>query len=131
MGMDGWLRTAYIIANVRGGDEAETLPHRRILCQLARFIKGQRMPEYSNYQRKVISRYYDNRDQIDFTALSETVTNLYLAETDKKKVKLWKSAEDKMLRLGVPKSRVEHVVTTADPALLAEVVNDLQNGNIS
>jgi len=87
------------------------------------------MKDYTNYQKKVIQRYYDNRDQIDSQKLAELVTNLYLAE-GKKRDKLWKSAEEAMRRLKVPESRIEHVVKTADPAILAEVVNDLQSGRI-
>ncbi len=85
--------------------------------------------DYSNYQKKVIQRYYDNRDQIDAQKLAELVTNLYLAE-GKKREKLWKSAEDAMHRLKVPETRIAHVMKTADPAVLAEVVNDLQSGKI-
>ena len=48
--------------------------------------------EYSKYQQKVIRNYYDNRDQIDEGKLSELVTNLYLAESEKKKTKLWDQA---------------------------------------
>ena len=32
--------------------------------------------EYSSYQKKVIQRYYDNRDQLDHQKLSELVTNI-------------------------------------------------------
>lgn len=85
--------------------------------------------EYSNYQQKVIKRYYDNREQIDETRLSELVTNLFLAE-GKKRAKMWQTAEDLMTRMKVPASRVQHVVASDDPALLAEVVKDLQAGRI-
>ncbi len=86
--------------------------------------------EYSNYQKKVISRYYDNREQIDEQRLGELVTSLYLATGAKQTEKLWKSAEETMLRLGVPKTRVAHVVEKRDAAVLAEVVKDLQSGAI-
>lgn len=86
--------------------------------------------EYSNYQKKVISRYYDNREQIDEQRLGELVTSLYLATGAKQLEKLWKSAEDTMLRLGVPEKRVQHVSESRDPAILAEVVKDLQSGAI-
>ena len=56
--------------------------------------------EYSKFQQKVIRNYYDNREQIDSTKLSELVTNLYLAETEKKKTKLWENAQKLMERLG-------------------------------
>ena len=87
------------------------------------------MREYSNHQRKVIGRYYENRPQIDQQRLSELVTNLFLAE-GKKRAKLWQSAEELMRRLKVPESRIEHVVAKDDPAILAEVVNDLESGRI-
>ena len=87
------------------------------------------MREYSKHQKKVISRYYDNREQIDNQRLSELATELYLTE-GKKRVKLWERAEELMLRFKVPESRVQHVVASDNPALLAEVVNDLQAGRI-
>jgi hypothetical protein len=85
--------------------------------------------DYSNYQKKIIKRFYDNREDIDAVKLSEITTDLYLAE-GKKKDRLWKQAGEIMERLNVPKSRVEHVLKTASPAILAEVVNDLQKGLI-
>jgi chromosome condensin MukBEF MukE localization factor len=85
--------------------------------------------DYTPHQQKIIKRYYDNREQIDEQRLAELVTNLYLA-SDKKKKKLWEQAEETMKRLKVPESRIAHVVKTADPAILADVVQDIQNGNI-
>jgi hypothetical protein len=88
------------------------------------------MADYTDYQRKVIKRYYDNRDQLDEQRLAELVTSLYLATTEKQREKLWTSAKETMERLEVPKSRVEHVCTKRDPAVLAEVVKDVQGGVI-
>lgn len=85
--------------------------------------------DYTPHQQKIIKRYYDNREQIDEQRLAELVTNLYLA-SEKKKKKLWEQAEETMKRLKVPESRIAHVVKTADPAILADVVQDIQNGNI-
>lgn len=89
------------------------------------------MPDrnYTPHQQKLIKRFYDNRDQMDDQRLSELAAELYLA-SEKKKPKLWESAREIMTRLGVPASRVEHVIKTADPAILAEVVKDLQSGKI-
>ncbi len=83
-----------------------------------------------DHQRQIISRYYENRDQIDSQRLSELVTNLYLADSAKKRDKHWTVALDLMQRLKVPASRIEHVMKQRDPAILAEVVNDLQSGKI-
>jgi hypothetical protein len=86
--------------------------------------------DYTKYQKKVISRYYDNRDQIDEQRLSELVTSLYLAGGEKQKQKLWKSVAEMLARLKVPPTRMAHVLEKQDPALLAEVVKDLQSGKI-
>ena len=85
--------------------------------------------EYTRYQQKAISRYYDNRDQLDSQRLSELVADLYLAE-GKKRAKLWETAQELMGRLNVPPSRIEHVVKSADPTILAEVVKDIAAGKI-
>jgi hypothetical protein len=85
--------------------------------------------EYSNYQKKIIKRFYDNREDIDSVKLSEITSDLYLAE-GKKKDRLWKQAGEIMGRLNVPQSRIDHVLKTANPAILAEVINDLQKGLI-
>ena len=85
--------------------------------------------DYSKFQKKVIKRYYDNRPALDEQRLAELATELYLA-SDKKKPKLWESAKEIMERLGTPPSRVEHVMKTADPAQVAEVVKDVQSGRI-
>ena len=87
------------------------------------------MTDYSNYQKKVIGRYYDNREQIDRQRLSELATELFLSE-GKKRARFWQRSEELMLRLKVPESRVRHVVGSDDPAILAEVVQDLESGRI-
>jgi len=87
------------------------------------------MRDYSQHQKKIIKRFYDNRDDIDFARLAEIAGELYLAE-GKKKDRLWKQASEIMTRLNVPPTRLAHVVKTADPAILAEVVNDIQKGLI-
>lgn len=85
--------------------------------------------DYSKYQQKVIKRFYENRDQIDDQKLSELVTSLYLA-TDKQKPKLWQRAKDILDRMELPQSRVDHVMQSEDPAVLAKVVEELQSGKL-
>lgn len=86
--------------------------------------------EYSKYQQKVISRFYENRPQLDQQKLAELVTSLYLATGEKSLKKLWDSAGETMQRLKVPPSRIAHVLEKRDAAILAEVVKDLQSGAI-
>lgn len=85
--------------------------------------------EYTKFQQKAIQRFYDNRSQLDEQRLAELVTDLYLAE-GKKVARLWESVPPILERLGVPATRIEHVLTTKDPAILAEVVKDVQAGKI-
>ncbi len=80
--------------------------------------------EYTKYQQKIIKRYYDNRDAIGVQKLQELVTNLYLAE-GKKLETLWKNAQTHMQKLGVPESRIDHLMQQRDPALLAKLVEEL------
>lgn len=87
------------------------------------------MAEYSEYQKKVIRRFYENREQGDEQRLAELVTNLYLSE-GKKREKLWEQARETMMRLKVPQSRVEHLLAQKDPALMAEVVKELEAGTL-
>lgn len=85
--------------------------------------------EFTSYQRKVIQRFYDNREGMDQQRLAEVVADLYLA-TGKKRAKLWEQVTGMMERLGVPASRIQHVVQSDNAALLAEVVKDIQSGAI-
>lgn len=86
--------------------------------------------DFSPHQQKVIKRYYDNRDQIDDQRLSELVTNLFLA-SEKKKPKMWETAEQIMTRMELPASRIRHVMESRDPAVLAKIVEELQSGKLS
>lgn len=48
--------------------------------------------EYTKHQRGIINRYYEHIDTITIQRLGEIVTELYLADTDKKREQLWKRA---------------------------------------
>lgn len=85
--------------------------------------------DFSPHQQKVIKRYYENRDAIDDQRLAELVTNLYLS-TGKKQEKMWVTAEDIMTRMELPATRIAHVIESKDPAVLARVVEELQNGKL-
>lgn len=80
---------------------------------------------YTAYQQKVIKRYYNNQPALQHERLAELVGELYLAE-GKKKEKAWQAAADAMKSLGVPESRIQHLMKQRNPALLAEVVKELE-----
>jgi hypothetical protein len=83
--------------------------------------------DYTPYQQKVIKRYYDNQDTLMRQRLAELVGELYLSE-GKKKQKAWTAAVAAMQKLGVPQSRIDHLVKQANPALLAQLVKELEAG---
>jgi hypothetical protein len=81
--------------------------------------------DYTPYQEKIIKRYYENQDVLQLQRLAALVGDLYLAK-GKKKQRLWQAAATAMEKLGVPRSRVDHLLKQANPALLAELVKELE-----
>jgi hypothetical protein len=85
------------------------------------------MADHTPYQRKIIERYYRNLDAIKFQRLSELATDLYLAE-GKKRDRLWKQVEEKLRILEFPENRLAHLLQNRDPALLVEILKELERG---
>lgn len=81
--------------------------------------------DYTPYQQKIIKRYYDNQDTLQSQRLAELVSELYLAE-GKKKQKTWAAVATAMQKLGVAQSRIDHILKQGDPALVAQVVKELE-----
>jgi phage-related protein len=80
--------------------------------------------DYSNYQLDVISNYYENVDTIMLQKLGELVTELYLADTQKKKDRLWERAHKAMLKLQIPPAIVAHIMQKKDVEILAKNLQD-------
>ena len=80
--------------------------------------------EYSDYQKDVINNYYCNLDAISLTRLSELVSELYLADSDAKRARLWQRAHKAMLRLKIPPVIINHIMTKKDVQILAKNLND-------
>jgi len=83
--------------------------------------------EYSQYQKDVISGYYNNLDTIMLGKLSELVTELYLADTKAKKNRLWQRAHKAMIKLKVPPAIIEHIMQKKDVEILAKNLQDWLN----
>jgi hypothetical protein len=81
--------------------------------------------DYTPYQQKIIKRYYDSQDTLMRQRLAELVGELYLSE-GKKKQKAWAAAATAMQKLGVPQSRIDHLLQQANPSLVAELVKELE-----
>ena len=83
------------------------------------------MAEYTPYQQKIIKRYYNNQDTLQHQRLAELVAELYLSE-GKKRQRAWEAAAAAMQKLGVPQSRIDHLVRQGNPAAVAELVKELE-----
>jgi hypothetical protein len=84
--------------------------------------------EYSEYQKDVINNYYRNLDAIALGKLSELVSELYLADSDDKRARLWQRAHKAMLKLKVPAVIINHIMTKKDVQILAKNLNDWLSG---
>jgi len=80
--------------------------------------------EYSAYQKDVISNYYNNLSAISLSKLSELVSELYLAETDAKRDKLWQRAQKAMVNLKIPPAIISHIMSKKDVKILAKNLNE-------
>jgi hypothetical protein len=80
--------------------------------------------EYTSYQKKAISNYYRNLDQIALQRLQELVTELYLADTDKKRDRLWEQVEKAMKKLEVQPVIAEHILKIREVQILAKNLQD-------
>jgi hypothetical protein len=83
------------------------------------------MPDFTPYQQKIIQRYYDNQGTIQHQRLAELVSELFLAQ-GKKRQRLWAAAATAMQKLGVPQSRIDHLLKQGNPSLVAELVKELE-----
>jgi hypothetical protein len=80
--------------------------------------------EFSEYQKAVISGYYDNLDSIMLQKLGELVSDLYLADTEAKKNRLWQRAHKAMVKLNVPPAIIDHIMQKKDVQILTKNLQD-------
>ena len=81
--------------------------------------------DYTPYQQKIIKRYYDNQDAIQRQRLAELASELYLSE-GKKRQRMWKNIAAALEKLGYSRQRIDHLVKQDNPALVAELVKELE-----
>jgi len=80
--------------------------------------------DYSEYQQKIISKYYSHLDSLMLQKLQALVSELYLADTDAKKDRLWKRVQKAMENLEIPSPILEHIMSTRDVEVLAKNLQD-------
>jgi len=80
--------------------------------------------EYSQHQKKIISRYYDQLDTIMLHKLQELVSELYVADSDAKRERLWLRVHKAMVKHRVPAPIIEHIMSEKDVQVLARNLED-------
>ncbi|MEK6642353.1 MAG: hypothetical protein AABZ08_00465 [Planctomycetota bacterium] len=87
-------------------------------------MRETKMPDFTRHQQKIVDRYYENKSNIMLTKLSELVGELYLAETDKKRDKLWERVALAMKNLKIEPVLAAAILARRDPKDLAQHLND-------
>lgn len=81
-----------------------------------------------NPRKDIIKRYYEHHDTIQSNKLSEIVSELWLAEGDTSKAKLWERARTALARMGVDPKRVADIIDRRDLEALAILVAEVDAG---
>ncbi|HEY3321010.1 MAG TPA: hypothetical protein VGP72_11135 [Planctomycetota bacterium] len=80
---------------------------------------------HSAYQKGIIKRYYENKEDLSTQKLGEIISDLYL-ETDKQKInRKWESAHSALLALGANKVQVEKICAERNLPALAKLAEEL------
>jgi hypothetical protein len=80
--------------------------------------------DYSEHQQRIISKYYNQLDTIMLQKLQELVGELYLADTDAKRNRLWERVQKAMVKLKVPDDIAAHILAKKDVEALARNLED-------
>ncbi|HLX63579.1 MAG TPA: hypothetical protein VKX17_20080 [Planctomycetota bacterium] len=80
---------------------------------------------HTGYQKGIIKRYYEHKDDINTQKLSEIVSDLYLETNPAKQKRLWSSAETALINLGANKAQVEKICAEKNLAALAKMAEKL------
>jgi len=86
--------------------------------------------DYSKHQKDIISHYYKNLDTIQLSKLSELVSELFLADSEKKQMRLWERVAKAMQALKVPPTIMDHILKTRDVEVLAKNLQEWQAGKM-
>jgi hypothetical protein len=84
--------------------------------------------EYTHYQKSIIHSYFNNLDAIMLQKVAELVSELYLAETEAKKDRLWQRVQKAMTNLKIPPDIADHILAQRDVQVLAKNLQDWQKG---
>ena len=80
---------------------------------------------YSQYQKKVIKNFYDNKDLRLVQKLGELVSNLYLETSEKKKETGWKKIKKMLTDLNVHPGEVEYLTKDKNLSTISKKLEEV------
>lgn len=80
---------------------------------------------YSEYQKKVIRNFYDNKDLRLVQKLGELVSNLYLETSEKKKETGWKKIKKMLTDLKVHPGEVEYLTKDKNLSTISKKLDEV------
>ena len=80
---------------------------------------------YTEYQKKVIRNFHDNKDLRLVQKLGELVSNLYIEISEKKKETGWKKIKKMLTDLKVHPGEVEYLTKDKDLSLISKKLDEV------
>ncbi|AQQ09549.1 hypothetical protein L21SP3_01355 [Sedimentisphaera cyanobacteriorum] len=80
---------------------------------------------FSQHQKNIIKNYYKNLDTIALQKLQESVSELYICESEKKQAGLWKKAETQLKKLDIKPAQLKYIIEEKDLRELARCISKL------
>ena len=81
--------------------------------------------DYTRHQQGIIKRFYEHRDTLALQKLGELVSDLYVATSEAKIDRAWKSVHKQLLAAGVHAHQVKSIVDDRDLGALAKLLATL------
>ncbi len=80
---------------------------------------------YTQYQKKVIRNFYDNKDLRLVQKLGELVSNLYLETSEKKKETGWRKIKKMLTDLKVHPGEVEYLTKDKNLSMISKKLAEM------
>lgn len=80
---------------------------------------------YTEYQKKVIRHFYENKDLRLIQKMGELVTDLYLETSEKKRESGWKKIKKMLIDLKVHPQEVEYLTKDKNLAVISKKVAEM------
>jgi hypothetical protein len=80
---------------------------------------------YTEYQRKVIKNFYENKDLRLIQKLGELVSNLYVETSEKKKESGWKRIKKMLTDLKVHPHEVEYLTKDKNLSMISKKLSEM------